>query len=149
MIPQQIKIKNGELPDAPGVYLYFGRQGRILYIGKATSLKKRVNSYFNKAHNSRITELVSKIARIDYIQTPTVIESLVLEANQIKKHKPRYNIMLKDGKSFLYLVITNEPYPRLLLMRGLELEREGIEPFNKELTAKAKKKYGIFIGYEP
>lgn len=126
--------------------MYFDKYDKILYVGKATSLKKRVSSYFNKAHDNRIAELVSKIARIDYIQTSTVIEALVLEANKIREFRPPYNVLLKDDKSFLYLVITNEDFPKPLLMRGLELEREGIKPFQKELSAKAKKKYLAVYG---
>lgn len=141
MIPKNIKIKNGELPDNPGVYLYYDGEGELLYVGKATSLKRRVNSYFNKAHDNRIAEMVSQIARIEYIETPTVIEALVLEANKIKALKPKYNILQRDDKSFLYLVITNEDYPRPLLMRGLELHDLGINPFDAELSAKAKKKF--------
>jgi len=146
MIPSEIKIQNSSLPDAPGVYLYFDAEGKILYIGKATSLKKRVASYFNKAHSDRISQLVSKIKRIDYIKTGSVIEALVLEANKIREYRPYFNILLKDDKSFLYLVITNELYPKPLLCRGLELEREGIKPFQKKLSAKAKKKYLAVYG---
>jgi len=146
MIPELITITNGELPDEPGVYFYYDREDHLLYIGKATSLKKRVGSYFTKAHDRRIQELVSKISRIDYIQTPTVIEALVLEANQIKAHKPPYNVMLKDDKTFMYLVITNEDYPRPLLMRGQEIERMGINPFDKTLAAKAKKQFLAVYG---
>lgn len=141
MIPAKIKIKNGELPDSPGVYFYYDQTGEILYVGKATSLKRRVGSYFTKAHDDRIAELVSKIAKIDYIMTPTVIEALVLEANKIKALKPPYNILQRDDKSFLYLVITNEDYPKPVLMRGLELQKLGINPFDSELSAKAKKKF--------
>jgi excinuclease ABC subunit C len=141
MLPQHIHVKNGALPDHPGVYLYFDRDGKILYVGKATSLKKRVGSYFVKAHEARIAEMVGKIARIDYIQVPTVIEALVLEANQIKARKPPYNVMLRDDKSFLYLTISNEAYPRPILMRGQEMEQMGINPFDKTLSAKAKKKF--------
>ncbi|MFH1712169.1 MAG: excinuclease ABC subunit UvrC [Patescibacteria group bacterium] len=141
MIPKNIKILNNELPDSPGVYFYYDEIGDVIYVGKATSLKRRVNSYFNKAQDDRITELVSKIARIAYIKTPTVIEALVLEANKIKAHKPYYNILQRDDKSFLYLVITNEDYPKPLLMRGLELDRLGINPFDKNLSAKAKTKF--------
>ncbi len=123
MIPKQIKIKNNKLPENPGVYFYYDTAGELMYIGKATSLKKRVGSYFTKAHDRRISDLVSKIARIDYIETPTVIEALVLEANQIKAHKPFYNILERDDKSFLYLVITKEDFPKPVLMRGLDLKR--------------------------
>ncbi|MFA5945294.1 MAG: UvrB/UvrC motif-containing protein [Patescibacteria group bacterium] len=149
MIPAYVKIMNGELPDAPGVYFHYDGEGKLLYVGKATSLKKRVGSYFTKAHDARIGELVSKIRRIDYIQTPTVIEALVLEANQIKAHEPPYNVMLLDDKSFLYLCITNDEFPRPVLMRGLDLERLGIRPFERTLSASAKRKfiavYGPFV----
>ncbi|MBT4857441.1 excinuclease ABC subunit UvrC [Candidatus Uhrbacteria bacterium] len=146
MIPENIKIKEGQLPDLPGVYFYYGADDELLYIGKATSLKKRVGSYFTKAHDNRIAQLVSRIARIDFIITPTVIEALVLEANQIKAYNPYYNVLLKDDKTFMYLVITNEDYPRPLLMRGQEIERLGINPFDKTLSAKTKKKFLAVYG---
>ncbi len=146
MIPKNIKIKNRKLPDEPGVYFYYDKNGELLYIGKATSLKNRVGSYFTKAHDNRISQLVAKIAKIDYIITPTVIEALVLEANQIKAHQPPFNILQRDDKSFLYLVLTNEDFPKPLLMRGLELEHLGINPFDKELSAKAKKKFLAVYG---
>lgn len=145
-IPDNISIKHNNLPDSPGVYFYYDKKGNILYIGKATSLKKRVNSYFTKAHNARLAELVANIAKIDYIQTPTVLEALVLEANEIKRHKPKYNILLKDDKSFLYLCITNEEFPKPLLLRGHDLERLNINPFAKKLSPEAKKKYLAVFG---
>jgi excinuclease ABC subunit C len=122
MIPKGIKVKNNELPDEPGVYLMKDAKGSVIYVGKATSLKRRVTSYFQKAHDARIEEMVSKIRKIDYIVKPTVIEALILEANLIKYHWPPYNVREKDNKSFLYLVITKEEYPRPLLIRGTELE---------------------------
>ena len=146
MIPPQVKIQNGELPDSPGVYFHYDAAGKLLYVGKATSLKKRVGSYFTKAHDRRIAELVSKIARIDYIQTPTVIEALVLEANQIKAHRPPFNIMLLDDKTFLYLCITNEDFPKPVLMRGLDLERLGIQPFTRFLSLKARRQFLAVYG---
>ncbi len=146
MIPSSIRILNGELPDTPGVYFYYDLNDRLLYIGKATSLKKRVGSYFTKAHNSRIADLVANIARIDYVQTPTVIEALVLESNQIRKNQPPYNILSRDDKSFLYLCITNEDFPKPVLLRGLDLERMGIQPFTKSLTETAKKKFLTVFG---
>ncbi len=139
MIPIEIRIKNAMLPDAPGVYFYYDRNGTLLYIGKATSLRRRVGSYFNKkferddtVYARRIGKMVGEIARIDYIETPTVIEALVLEANHIRAKRPRYNVMLTDDKSFLYLVVTNEEFPKPLFKRGLELAREGIDPFGKQ-----------------
>ena len=145
-IPAYIKIKNHELPDEPGVYFYYDKQDKLLYIGKATSLQRRVGSYFSKAHDNRIAEMVSKITRIDYEQTPTVIEALVLEANQIKQLRPYYNILEQDDKSFLYLVITNELYPRPKLLRGHELKHLGINPFQKHLTVQAKKHFLAVFG---
>jgi excinuclease ABC subunit C len=131
VIPPSIKIKNQELPDAPGVYFYYDRSGRLLYVGKATSLKRRVGSYWSKAHDGRIEEMVAQIARIDYIETPTVIEALVLEANKIKALLPKYNILARDDKTFLFLVITNELFPKPLLIRGHELRHMGVNPFAK------------------
>ncbi len=142
MIPKAITIQNGGLPDEPGVYFYYDAKGKLLYIGKATSLKTRVGSYFSKAHDARIERLVSEIARIDYLIVPTVIEALVLEANQVRAHQPPYNIDLKDDKSFVYLAITNDAYPRPLLVRGLELGRMGIDPF----VLKAPKPYLNLFG---
>lgn len=146
MIPSYIKLKNNALPDNPGVYFYYDVNAKLMYVGKATSLKKRVGSYFTKAHDRRIADLVSKIARIDYIETPTVIEALVLEANQIKAHKPFYNILERDDKSFVYLVLTNEAFPKPVLMRGLELERMGVNPFSSRSTLpRFKAIYGPYI----
>lgn len=156
MIPKEIHIKNKNLPDQPGVYFYYDKNGKLLYIGKATSLKNRVGSYFThlrqgydgqaKAHDNRISELVSQIVKIDYIVTPTVIEALVLEANQIKAKKPYYNILQRDDKSFLYLVVTNEVYPKPIFMRGWELEHLGINPFDAQLSEKSKKKFIAVFG---
>ena len=141
MIPKTIKIKNKKLPDQPGVYFYFNSKGSLLYVGKATSLKRRVSSYFNRKLDTRIAKMVSEIVQIDYIETPTVIEALVLEANQIKAKKPKYNILQRDDKTFLYLVITNEEYPRPVFMRGHDLRKFGINPFAKDLTKKQKEKF--------
>ncbi len=141
MIPPKIKIKKNLIPDNPGVYLYYDHGGDLLYVGKATSLKRRVGSYFTKAHSGRIEEMVMQIAKIDYIETPTVIEALVLEANKIKALRPKYNILQRDDKTFLYLTITNELFPRPLLIRGRELQHMGVNPFQTELTGVAKKKF--------
>ena len=124
-IPAQIKIQNKNLPNTPGVYVMKGARGKILYIGKATSLKNRVASYFTRPSPARIAEMVRRIRRIDYERTGTAIEALILEANLIKKHQPPYNVLERDDKSFLYVVITKDQYPRLLFVRGHELEREG------------------------
>ena len=141
MIPTTIKIKNNALPDHPGVYFYYDKVGQLLYIGKATSLRSRVGSYFTKAHDDRIAEMVPQIIRIEYIETPSVLEALVLEANQIKAKKPIYNILQRDDKSYLYLCITNEDFPKPVFYRGHELERFGVKPFDKDLSQEAKKKF--------
>ncbi len=146
MIPSSISILNNDLPDAPGIYLYSDAAGKLLYIGKATSLKKRVGSYFTKAHNARIADLVANIARIDYVQTPTVIEALVLETNQIHTRQPPYNILSRDDKSFLYLCMTNEDFPKPVLLRGLDLEHVGVKPFSKTLSVKAKRQFLAVFG---
>lgn len=129
MIPPNVKVKNNELPDVPGVYLMKDASGTIIYVGKATSLKRRVSSYFQRPHDARIQEMVSLIRSIDYIEQPTAIEALILEANLIKFYWPHYNILEKDDKSFLYLAITNEPFPRPLLIRGSDLPDDAYKTY--------------------
>lgn len=124
MIPSSIRIKNNELPDTPGVYLMKNQHGAILYVGKATSLKRRVQQHFLRPHNNLIEEMTRLVTEIDYIQKPTALEALILEANLIKLYWPKYNTDQKDNKSFLYLVITDEPFPKPLLIRGRELEEQ-------------------------
>ncbi len=129
MLPKNVRIQNGKLPDEPGVYLMKDAQGGVIYVGKATSLKRRVTSYFQKAHDARIAEMVSQIRKIDYHVRPTVIEALILEANLIKYFWPKYNILSKDNKSFLYLVITKEEFPRPLLIRGTQLDEKASKQY--------------------
>ncbi|MEO5927489.1 MAG: excinuclease ABC subunit UvrC [Patescibacteria group bacterium] len=124
MFPKNVKIKKGELPDTPGVYLMKDEKGKIIYVGKATSLKRRVSSYFQRPHDARIQDMVANIREIDYIQKPTAIEALILEANLIKYYFPHYNIKEKDNKSFLYLAITKEEYPKPILVRGKDLPED-------------------------
>lgn len=108
------------LPDTPGVYLMKDASGGILYIGKAANLKRRVSSYFARAHDSRIERLVEKIRDIEWRQTDTALEALILEAELIRKHSPPFNVKEKDGKSFLRVLITKEKFPRVLLVRGAQ-----------------------------
>jgi len=121
-IPKTIKIKNNKLPDSPGVYLMKNKAGEVIYVGKATSLKNRVSSYFNKAHDNRIAKLVSEIFQIDYKPTDSVLEALILEAEYIKTIQPKYNIKAKDDRSWIYLTINKDEYPKIELIRGLELK---------------------------
>lgn len=107
------------LPDNPGVYQYFDKDGKILYVGKAKSLKKRVSSYFNKIHDSgRTNVLVRKIATIKHIVVPTETDALLLENNLIKQLQPRYNVLLKDDKTYPWICIKNEPFPRIFSTRN-------------------------------
>jgi excinuclease ABC subunit C len=142
-----IKEKIKKFPKTPGVYLMKNTTGKIIYVGKATSLRDRVGSYFDRPHDVRIEKLVEEIADIDYQKTPTVIEALILEANLIKKYLPKYNVKEKDDKSFLYVVFTNEKFPFIMLIRGQEVEKiqnsKGkIQKYNSKL--KIKKLFGPF-----
>jgi len=118
MIPTHLKIKNNELPDTPGVYLMKDEHEAIIYVGKATSLKRRVRQHFERPHNNLIEEMTRLVREIDYIEKPTALEALILEANLIKLYWPKYNTDQKDDKSFMYLAITDEAYPRPILVRG-------------------------------
>lgn len=113
-----LEIQLQTLPNAPGVYQYFDDEGRILYVGKAKNLKKRVSSYFTKQHDSgRTRVMVKKIATIKHIVVDTETDALLLENNLIKKYKPRYNVMLKDDKSYPWICIKNERFPRVFSTR--------------------------------
>ena len=113
-----LKEKISFLPDTPGVYTYYDASGKIIYVGKAKNLKRRVSSYFNRTHDSlRTTLLVKAIADMSYIVVPTEQDALNLENSMIKEHQPRYNVLLKDDKSYPWIVVTNEMYPRVFLTR--------------------------------
>lgn len=113
-----IDIQLQTLPDSPGIYKYFDKTDSIIYIGKAVNLKKRVSSYFTKTHDSGKTRmLVKKIVRIEYIVVETESDALLLENNLIKKYQPRYNILLKDDKSYPWICVKKEPFPRVFFTR--------------------------------
>jgi excinuclease ABC subunit C len=114
---EQIRHKLALLPDQPGCYLMKDQHGTIIYVGKAKILKNRVRSYFTGSHDTKTERLVSEIVDFEYIVTESNIEALVLEINLIQKNNPKYNIMLKDDKSYPFIKITNEAYPRLLITR--------------------------------
>lgn len=117
------KIKN--FPDTPGVYIMRGTHREILYIGKATSLRHRVISYFQRPQEARIEKMLSLVSDIEIQRTDSVIEALLLEANLIKKHEPKYNIKLKDGKSYLGIYVTKEDWPRVFPARVTQKLPEG------------------------
>lgn len=117
-VPIEIQLKT--LPSNPGVYQFYDDGGKILYVGKAKNLKKRVSSYFNKNHEYGKTRvLVKKIAHIDHIVVPTESDALLLENNLIKKYRPRYNVLLKDDKSYPWICIKKERFPRIFTTRKL------------------------------
>jgi len=119
-----------KLPDKPGVYLMKDESGAIIYVGKARVLKNRVRQYFqhSAAHTPKVAAMVAKIREFEYIVTDTELESLILECNLIKEHKPKFNILLKDDKNYPYIKITmNEDYPRILMTR--RVERDGARYF--------------------
>ena len=106
------------VPTLPGCYIYYDKKGEIIYVGKAKNLKRRVSSYFHKKHDRvKVAVLVSKIEKMEYIITDSEVEALILEAHLIKKHKPKYNILLKDDKKYPYFLITEEDYPRITVVR--------------------------------
>lgn len=115
-----IEIQLQTLPPGPGVYQFYDKEGKILYVGKAKNLKKRVLSYFQKIHeNGKTRVLVKKIVDIKHIVVPTETDALLLENNLIKKHQPRYNVMLKDDKTYPWICIKNERFPRIFSTRKL------------------------------
>lgn len=113
-----LKVQISLLPDAPGVYQYFDKTGKIIYVGKAKSLKKRVSSYFNKNQDNNKTRiLVSHIHQLKFIVVESELDALLLENNLIKTYQPKYNIALKDDKTYPWIVIKKEPYPRIFQTR--------------------------------
>lgn len=123
-----IALQIQTLPDSPGVYQYYDKEGKILYVGKAKNLRKRVSSYFNKIHDTAKTNvLVKKIVTIKHIVVPTETDALLLENNLIKKLQPRYNVMLRDDKSYPWICIKKEPFSRIFSTR--RMIKDGSEYF--------------------
>ena len=116
-LPEIVKTKLVALPNKPGVYRYFDKKGELIYVGKAKNLKRRVSSYFNKEQFGKTCVLVSKIADLEYSIVDSESEALLLENTMIKQYKPRYNIMLKDDKTYPWICIKKEAFPRVFLTR--------------------------------
>ena len=135
---EQFKKKAKRMPDSPGVYFFLGKNKKVLYIGKATSLRDRVRSYFaadlHEVRSPLVANMVAAAVSVDWRKTDSVLEALLLEASLIKTYKPKANTDLKDDKSFNYVVITDEEYPRALVMRGKNLKE----------APKSKKVFGPF-----
>jgi len=121
---EKIKEKLRQLPKKPGVYVFKNKQGQIIYIGKALSLKNRVSSYFQGRHDQKTDELVINIADLQFIVVNSEFEALLLEAKLIKQHKPKYNIQAKDGKSYLYIIISKQFPNRIFASRQPENEED-------------------------
>lgn len=138
---QKEHLAKNILPEAPGVYFFLSAQKKILYIGKATSLKQRVRSYFaadiKEKRSELIENMVLEAASVEHTETDSVLEALILETNLIRTHKPRYNTKSKDDKSYNHLVITNEEWPRVLVVRGRDLTE-------KFLSEEIKYEFGPF-----
>ncbi|HER2479525.1 excinuclease ABC subunit UvrC [Streptococcus pyogenes] len=136
-----IKHKLELLPDSPGCYLHKDKEGTIIYVGKAKNLKKRVRSYFRGSHDTKTELLVSEIVDFEYIVTESDTEALLLEINLIQKNMPKYNIKLKDDKSYPFLKITNESFPRLVITRYIK-KNDGLYfgPYPDSYTANEVKK---------
>ncbi|MBI4068463.1 GIY-YIG nuclease family protein [Candidatus Kaiserbacteria bacterium] len=134
---QRKDLKNFDLPDAPGIYKFLGPRREILYIGMATSLQSRVRSYFAsdlvETRGSHIRKMVEDAVAVEWQQTDSVLEAMILEANLIKKHQPSANSRDRDNRSFNYLVITREDYLRVLVVRGRELFQKWQEKDSKHL----------------
>jgi len=133
---QREDLKKYALPEAPGVYLFRDSKRQILYVGKATSLVNRVRSYFSSdltgSRGARIVTMIDRAKRVEWYETGSVLEALILEANLIKKHQPPYNVDEKDDKSWNYVVITKEDFPRVLIVRGRELLTSGKKPMTSK-----------------
>jgi excinuclease ABC subunit C len=120
MVSTALNLQIQSLPDNPGVYQYYDKDGKILYVGKAKNLRKRVSSYFNKVHDTaRTNVLVKKIVTIKHIVVPTETDALLLENNLIKKYQPRYNVLLRDDKSYPWICIKKEPFSRIFSTRRM------------------------------
>ena len=130
-----LKNKISILPEQPGVYLFYEKNGKVIYVGKAKNLKKRVASYFTKSHNTaKLKILVSKITNIKYIVVDNETDALLLENNLIKKYQPRYNVLLKDDKTYPFIIIKNEPFPRVFLTRNFK--KDGSQYFGPYTSAR-------------
>jgi len=140
-----IKENLKKLPDSPGVYMHKDKLGNIIYVGKAISLRNRVRQYFQSSRNMdpRVRSMVSQIAEFEYITVGSEMESLILECNLIKKHRPKYNILLRDDKTYPYIKVTSEEYPRVMKTRLLK--KDGSRYFGPYSDAGAVNKIVDFL----
>jgi excinuclease ABC subunit C len=139
-VPTDLKDSISSLPDSPGIYRYYNKVGELIYVGKAKSLKKRVGSYFNKQsqYNRKTEKLVSEIERIEFTIANSEFDALLLENNFIKQNQPKYNILLKDDKTFPYLCILKERFPRIIYTRKyIPKQGEYFGPYTSVVSMKS------------
>lgn len=123
-----------KLPDTPGIYLFYSQKKELVYVGKATSLRNRVRSYFvGKKHSRPIEQMIHEVVDIKWKESESVLEAIILEANYIKKYKPKYNVLGRDDKSWNYIVITKDEYPAVSTIRQHEYQKKGLGAGNREL----------------
>lgn len=140
-IKESLRDRVGTFPTAPGVYLMRDREGTILYVGKARSLRQRVRSYFQRSEaqlTPKIKAMVDRVVSVDFVATGTEVEALLMEDTLVKQHRPRYNVMLRDDKSFPFIKVTNEAYPRVVVTR--RVEKDGARYFGPYTSAKAMRR---------
>src|SRR3954470_24588809 len=129
-----------QVPTAPGIYLHKNAAGKIIYVGKAKNLRNRVRQYFQSSRNMepKTRQMVKLISDFEFIVVDNEVEALVLESNLIKKHKPRFNVLLKDDKQYPHLKLTNEPFPKVVITR--RIERDGSSYYGPFLPAALARK---------
>ncbi len=135
-----LRQKAASLPDSPGIYRFYNKENTLIYVGKAKNLKKRVASYFNKqsTYNRKTDKLVSEIQSIEFTLANTEFDALLLENNFIKQNQPKYNILLKDDKTFPYLCILKEAFPRIIYTRKyLPSQGEHFGPYSSVQSMKS------------
>lgn len=138
---KNIQEKLAVLPDKPGCYLMKNNKDEVIYVGKSKLLKNRVRSYFTGAHDLKTQRLVNEIVDFEYIVTSSEMEALILEMNLVKKYDPKYNVMLKDDKSYPFLKITNEQHPRLIVTRKVKKDKgKYFGPYTNVYAARETKK---------
>jgi excinuclease ABC subunit C len=118
-----LKLRLKETPSQPGVYFWRDLAGQVLYVGRATNLKNRLSQYFQKDIDPRIAEMVATAASLNWLETETLLEAIILEAQQIKKYWPKYNVRDRDNRSFVYIVIPRGDYPKPIIVRGQDLKK--------------------------
>ncbi len=145
MSQSDLKLKLKNLPTSPGVYMFKNDRGKIIYIGKAKNLRNRVRTYFQSRnqHDAKTSRMMARAADFELMVTASEVEALILEANLVHEHKPRYNVALRDDKHFPYIKITNEPFPRVLIVR--RLDKDGAMYFGPYTSSKGMRQTVTFL----